>query len=450
MNTKTKTDLGRISFEASVARKSSPGYGGNGSGRVVQTFSRPGGVQYAPYAVPGFRQKIKRVEDATSVLIGTKASTTAVIASQYSARSFTNYDTAGRYTDLVASGQLFASFWYPPTGAPATNPLAQALAAEKFLADYYAKTRSIEGSSVLAEATGAIRGLASPAKALRQEVGNLYHSLRGRLYRNRKAALRDARRVAAGTWLEWNFDKKPLIDDVNGAADAVNKMRDGDFRVTQPVRGVGHTLAIGSYDANQGVSSVIPPGPPISGNIGVVDRYVRDETLTIIRGVVFVGSPAGEIPAAMQWGLTAEDLGPGFLEAIPWSWMADYFVNITSVIQAWSVLQSRIGWCNRTIRNRRSHVISDLRPNPDSSWGATWTRNSASGGACEASFTSVLRSPVAWTDVAPSLRLRLPGVTSTKWANLGAVSQYYRDAKEFDAKYFHLRRRDGRPRRARW
>lgn len=434
---RTKKDLGRIVFEVTSARKSSPGYGTNGSGTHRTVTNCPGQVLYSPYKNRQWRERISRVEDVTSTLIGTKFAYNHLKVKRFTARALFGYP--GGYTsDLVASGEIFAVFGTVPDEAPTTNPKAQAIAAEKFLGEYYSKTRAVRGSSVLAESLGAIRGLASPAKALRKEVGNLWHSARGMAYRNRKSALKDARAAVAGTWLEWQFDKKPLIDDVNGIMDAVNRTREGRFFTTMPLSASHREVSMRDYRTDQGVSSGSPPGTSITGNIGVVDTWLEDSTSCTIRGVVRL-SPQGEVPVGMTWGLTAEDLGAGVLDAIPWSWFVNYFGNVSEVIDAWAFQEARLAWCNRTIRNRTTRVVSDLRPYPWSSFGDNYQRFWASGGASMASFTSVIRSSVAWSDIAPTLRLRVPGIGSTKWANLAALSQMYRDAKRLDYEWFNLR-----------
>jgi len=446
---KTKKDLGRIAFETVVARKSSPGYGSNGSGTVRTVSNSPGQVTFSPYKNRRWKERIALVEDVTSTMIGTKLAYNHVKFSRYSARALFGYP-GGNTSDLVASGEIFATFGSVPNSAPTTNPLAQAIAAEKFLGEYYEKTRSVRGSSVLAESLGAVRGLASPAKALRREVGNLWQSAKGMAYRNRGKAVRDGAAAVAGTWLEWNFDKKPLIDDINGIMDAVNRTRDGDFRVTLPLSASHQVVTMRDYRTNQGVSSGNPPGPQtIGGPIGVCDTWLEDTSQCTIRGVIRL-SPQGEVPVGMTWGLTSEDFGQGVLDAIPWSWFVNYFANVSEVIDAWSFQKARLAWCNRTVRNRTTRVVTDLRPYPDSTFGNYYQRYWARGGASMASFTSVIRSSVNWSDIAPTLRLRIPGLGSTKWANLAALSTMYRDAKRLDYEWYHTRTKGGRMKRPRW
>jgi hypothetical protein len=441
----TRSKLKRELYEHSLSVKSNLNGVVNGSGWFRAVVPRLDEVTYAPYSIPGWRQKIKRNQDVTTTLLGVKASYALHRSSPVKARRLTRYLplTSGLYLDAVAFGSIWSmGNFLLPTSAPATQPLALALASEKFLADYYEKTRSIRGTSTIAEAASAVRGLASPGKALRKEVDNLYQTVRKRMYRDGRAGAKAARRVVSETWLEWNFGIKPLVDDVNGAAQAINRMRDGDFRSSVPIRGVGVSQNV--YDRGvYGVAATSTFGGGSYG-FGTAEQNVIDQTLCIMRGSVIV-SPHGEIPPMMQWGLTAEDLGPGIWEGIPWSWFVDYFTNMSSVIESWSFQSSRLSWANRTVRNSRTNFVSDVTALPSSSE----TQYFVSGGHSIASYTSVQRYPISWADAAPPLRLRLPGVGSTKWLNLAALSAMYRGAME-ERKFFSARTRGGTMKRPRW
>ncbi len=413
MNVKTKNDLGRSSFDVRYTRKTDPGVGTSGSGTIRRTLVAPGQVLYSPYSVPGYKQKIANLQDATSLLIGTKYQQAA--SSQFRSRTVFGYP--GNLTsDQVASGELLAIYGSIPTSAPASAVLAYALAAEDFYSNYKKKASSLQGATALAEAASTIRGLASPAKALRKEVSNLYQSLKGNLWRTGGPAAKDAAQVIGGTWLEWQFGVKPLVSDVDGAAQAFNKMTQGDFRDHIHVKGIGNQEIVTNSNPNQGV------GLPGHLAIGIVDSYTIDQTTVTMRGALRITKPGGEVPLAMQFGVGIEDIAPAVWEGIPWSFMWDYFFNISSVIDAWSTgLAGRLSWANRTVRNSRTHMYSDLRPNRDDSFGSTYQRYQASGGHAMASYTSVLRDKLTADQIVPPFRMRLPQF-GVKWANLSALA----------------------------
>lgn len=417
MSAKTKTMIQDRAYEVYTTKLSAPDTGPSGSRLERIVYKRDGKVLYAPYKNPDFKRRIAEGRDATSVLIGDGYK--LVSKTPFRARVLNGYP-GNKVSSTTSTGDLFAVVTANhPRGAPETLTKAQALAAEKFLSKYYEKTRALRGASTLAELGSTIRGLVSPAKALRKEVGNLNASLRKKLWRSDRVATRDMASVLGGTWLEWVFGIKPLVEDVNGAADAVNRMSEGNFKTRVYIKAQGMDEASRLYATNQGV---IVGNPGLNTSVGTVDISAVDRTFCIIRGVVDVAPQGEEVPPIQQFGVGFEDILPGVWEGIPWSFFIDYFTNVSSVIDAWSFVSSRLRWCNRTIRNSRVVTLSDLRPLPWSRYGQYWSESYASGGHAEAEYTSVIRSPVNWQDVAPSLRLRVPGVGSPKWANLAALA----------------------------
>jgi hypothetical protein len=441
MTSVTKTKLGRWGFQSRGSVKSDPSVGPNGSKTLNRVIVQAGTVLYVPYAVPGWKQKIANAQDATSLLQGNELHVEKSKPFKY--RVLNGYP-GNKLRDAVGSGDLL-SLVNPPGPYPPTDVKAVALAAEAFVADYYSKTRSIRGASSAAEFVSTVRGLASPAKALRKEVSMLYNSLRGRVRRSNARGARDMADVIGGTWLEWQFGIKPLVDDVNGAADAVNRIKNGDFRGTIPIRGVNSQSSnIGSFMNNT-------LGSGLSGletNFGVYDVHEYDETICVFRGAVKIGTSGGDVPPVMQFGVGFEDILPAVWEAIPWSFFVDYFINVSSVIDALSIAKSRFAYVNRTVRNRRVRVFSDVRPLKDDVFGDFFSRHTASGGGVKCYNQYVLRSIVDWRDFIPGLRIKLPGL-GTKWANIAALATMYRPPVE-EHEWLSGRRLTRQARRARW
>lgn len=421
MTSKTNKDLGRVSYEAYVGLSYvGPDNPKQGSQYGRRTIALPFQVQYSPYSVPGWKYNIAHNASATTTLIGNKPKMERV--SNY--RGTQIRSGLGYTYSWVYGGELVATMPGLPPTTGSLLPKAAALAAETFVSDYYAKTRSLRGASSIAEAASTIRGLASPAKALRKEVGNLYNSLRKRLWRSDGYAVKDARNVISGTWLEWNFGIKPLVSDVNDGANAVNRMRDGDFRARVQIFGSGNDKEMLSVTPNQGVPSaatlqgVTIPDP---GAIGLTDVYEYYTCDVNQKGSINVAPPGSEVPLAMQFGVGFDDILPAVWEGIPWSFFVDYFVNVSSVIDSWSSLSSRLAWANRTVRNGRVRMCTDLRPPQNSTSGQTSTIYTVSGGGFLASNYLVYRTPAAASDLMPPMRIKIPN-TGTKWANIAALA----------------------------
>lgn len=417
----TRKQLQWYNFEAYASGISSYIPSQNGTAMARRIYGRDGQIQFVPYSLDHWRQYIANGEGATTIMNGVRF---RMLKNSYYNCAQERRTLSGNTSSIRSYGRILANSEGPDTGAIASVPLAGALAAEKFLEDYYEKSRSVRGGSIVAEIGSTIRGLASPAKALRKEVSNLHASMSKRLYRSNGVAIRDGSKVLAGIWLEWVFGIKPLVSDVNDAAVAFNKLSEGNFHSTIPVRGVGFADRVVSKKIGISMGTPSTPGGLGSQAPGIFDRWVTDESLVIIRGGYKMNRPGGEIPPVQQFGLGFEDILPSVWEGVPWSFFFDYFFNLQSVINAWSFIDSNLKWCNRTVRNSRVTTYSDLRPFPDDEFGSSYIHNHASGGHAKASYTSVLRYPVSWEDIAPTLRIKIPN-TSSKWCNIAALAAMF-------------------------
>jgi hypothetical protein len=232
--------------------------------------------------------------------------------------------------------------------------------------------------------------------------------------------VKDGAKAIAGTWLEWQYGIAPTVSDANAAADALNKLSGGDFRCVLPLEAHGFDNEIELQSARQGF-----PVPDVNNvNIGaqaLIDFSIINQTIVTYRGAIRVAPDGGEIPPVMQFGVGFEDILPAVWEGIPWSFFFDYFFNVSSVIDSWGNLYSGLGWSNRTVRNSRIHLYSDVY-DLDVSDENSYYR--ASGGHGSMEFTSTLRSEIAPEDMAPGFRMKLPN-TGTKWANLAALSAMF-------------------------
>lgn len=424
---KTKTELGRQSFEAYVSWNDTR----NGvvfwdeQGFERRTLVRPGVVTFAPYSQDGWRAKIRDHRDATTTMYGNRLRTKST---RYSFSSTIFDDSNKRYQSWNGSGDLFATAGaYPSIIGGDPNAVAQAT--ERFIKSLEDATHEIRGASMLAEGLEAVRGLASPAKALRKEVGSLYQTARRRMYRDRNNSLRAQRDVVAGTWLEWNFGVKPLVQDANSAAAALNQLRTRDRQAVFPVKGSARdSLQIGSISQDNLVSPSVPHG---ATTVGEFDYWVEDWQDVVFRGVLVVdGNPGADVPLASQFGVGFNDVAPAIWEAIPWSWMFDYFFNISAVIDAFGAPLQNLGWANRTVRNGRTHHYSDVRqPLNTKGPGGSYATYFATGGKAEATLFNFTRSSISRDDIRVPLRMKLPG-HGTQWANLAALASYGTDLRK--------------------
>lgn len=421
--TRTKRELGRNLLSARAGWKDvrSGVVFNDRSGETKRLLERPGVVTFSPYSRDGWRQLIRNHQDATTVMVGNRLK----IKSQQYTFHETIVDIAGtRVQSWVGSGDLLATAGSVPT-IIGGDPNAVARATEKFLKSMRDATHEMRGASVLAEAGEAVRMLASPAKALRNEVENLYQTARKRMYRDRNNSVRAIRDVVSGTWLEWNFGIRPLVSDANAAADALNQLRTRELQAIFPIRGSARDekLISQATDVNFSSASVQP------GNLSTIPgrfsgRIIDWQECTFRGALVLDPRPGADVPLSAQFGVGFNDVVPAIWEAIPWSWLFDYFFNTSAVIDAWSYPTRNVAWANRTVRNGRTHMYDNLKAGtntygPGKALHEYWV----SGGNAEATLYNFSRSSISIDDLRVPLRLKLPGM-GTQWANLAALASY--------------------------
>lgn len=272
------------------------------------------------------------------------------------------------------------------------------------------RTQQFAGGVFCGELLETVRMLASPAKSLRKEVTNLIQTVLRKKPRGKKLSPASLRRMVADTWLEWSFGVKPLVQDVNDAATALDRLANGR-RNSDLIRVTGDGYAE-AYQARGVEDFSLIPGYP-----GVLRfRYGWNDRCDVrYRGAIRSANPSGEMPLAMQWGVDASSILPTAWELIPWSFMVDYFTNVGDVIDAWSMRFVDFSWLNRTVRNRRVVKQESLMLLLAVDHYGHFTGGKASG-----SSTDVDRAK-ANNQFSPPLMLQIPGFPSTKWINMAAL-----------------------------
>lgn len=163
-------------------------------------------------------------------------------------------------------------------------------------------------------------------------------------------------RIVASTWLEYAFGLAPLISDTRKVAEAYARFQNDEelskllLRSKIVARG-SDDLSIPSYNSSLMFSSWVG-----------VRRTTVDTQSSRCQYVVGLNAPLtpdfGSNERLMQLlGIRAENLIPAAWEALPWSWLLDYFTNIGSILEAASTSTANVSWVSKTTTVRLSRKI---------------------------------------------------------------------------------------------
>jgi hypothetical protein len=254
-----------------------------------------------------------------------------------------------------------------------------------------------------------LHGIVSPLSSLRKYTLSYFPTLKKRLRGVKRLPL--ARKALADTYLEWSFGWKPLAEDV-GSAIVAHQNADRHFE-TAPVYGAGH-------DTYQGSS--IAWRPLTNGAIDLLGTQT-DTGLYYVRfkGAIRTGAVGGTIPTSQLYGLDLPYFIPTLWELLPYSWIADYFVNIGNYLQARAFRYADLTYCVKTVRDTAKRQFALTKNAFVLSTGAVWSFNSVSGGNSYLERTQFQRTAATPQDLIPRIQFTVPFGRNKPWENMGAL-----------------------------
>jgi hypothetical protein len=291
---------------------------------------------------------------------------------------------------------------------------------------------SMAGLTFLGELRETIRMIRNPAEALRRatlEVMEAYGSLSRRQKRQTRAALMRARadvaaskaatRGISGSILELNFGVKPLVSDIADIATTAYDLINGRNRQATRLYG----KASEEFEPIEGGGLV-----RLSGGLGLCVNHLST-TVDKIDVQWLCGydhtldGPSGVLRALRAYGIKGEEIPLTLWELFPFSFLADYFLNIGKVLEALCTCTSQVTWMCKTVRHTRmisewQHFVysspSDLQE-LDRIDHYKWPL-----GKCELERKAVRRTKPYALEI-PPLYSHLPGENSVKWLNIAAL-----------------------------
>lgn len=285
------------------------------------------------------------------------------------------------------------------------------------------KARKIQnqfkGGVFLGELREVLHQIKNPAQAIRKGIPRYLKTAKKRSkgMKMQGAPIRD---MLAETWFEYSFGVKPLLNDIDDAANALAQLR--------------HTSSGGSRD--QMCTGIGTAGETLYNTSSTYQVGYLTYDVTRQRNAAILWKYHGRIRSRPKRrdllrrdlaGFDPREFLPTVWELLPYSWLIDYFTNIGDVINAWSFQNLDAAWINRTKVVSNTHSIIGWYPDWDRV--ALYQRVlptrigpvSASPQQGSKVFKQVERDTIASEDLIPTLEFQIPGM-STRWINLGALT----------------------------
>jgi len=359
--------------------------------------------------LPYWREKIANHISATTTLVGNTCE--RLDWTQGVMENWTG--GAGSYIFQLTYGDLLMNYFGPFTASNSISVLADRRASSKFLSHYIASQNTWRGGNFLAEVRETYHMLASPVKSLYQATWDFAGTIKkiGRVSRKRKQYGKDV----ANAWLAYKFGVKPTLNDLSDAQKAYDGLFD---RETDPA----DYYTVSGFGKEQ-IDSRYPLvlNQVVAGMTGYAFSAVDYESQlnTVRYKACFQSKPPGMKKALQHIGADDFDIIPAAWEAIPFSWLIDYFANVGEVLDGMRLWQVSPRWVNRTVRNSYLYTIRDAH---------LTSAQLALHYQLREAPSAVGRARYIYRDAPssvpyPTFHFQCPGLLSTKWLNIAAVTR---------------------------
>lgn len=351
--------------------------------------------------IPGWRYKLSIGHDVTTQLVGWRITHTYRDAYMWSpikpAYGTQNVLAVGVYQNGFNSDAVSTS----------TDAECSSKAASAFLNDYLENLSAWRGGNSIAEFRETVKALSEPTKVLYQQSWDFTGNL-GKLKRVYRQNPHAYAKQICDLWLGYSLAIKPTVSDIDDCWSAVAKL-------SRSLGCYDLKKIVGSHKRSQLVSCGLQSEPGFSQ--ARKNRSVYDTRQVRFRGYLRCSPVGSNIGVMQNFGVTFDDILPAVWEAIPFSFVLDYFVNIQECLDAIRYLRNEPVGLSRTDFNARMTIDSDLIGSPDIAHDYT----TAYGGRCKTYSTFVRRTRLNSVTY-PGLQFRCPGLGSPKWLNIAALA----------------------------
>lgn len=236
---------------------------------------------------------------------------------------------------------------------------AEAIALAKTYKKIREEQQHMNSPAVIAEFVDVLRQFGSPARALVDLTNRRFNRLE--LERRRLKGSTTFKRIkwseiVASTYLEWSFGLAPLISDTRSAAEALarwqyEKTDNPHFRAKIVSRG-----------EDVAIQKATDPGVKAwnSAYMYYKRAYIKKTAARCQYVVGLNGSLRADFGSNERLlqllGFDHKNWIPALWEAVPWSWLVDYFTNVQQILEAAATGQAAVSWIVKTATTRSEYL----------------------------------------------------------------------------------------------
>lgn len=321
-------------------------------------------------------------------------------------------------TSWTANGLM--PFDSPNLVTPAFNSNAEAIAIRSLYRQIRELHNQFQGGVFVGELGQTVKMIMNPLGAFtKASVGYLQTARKASASARRGGSSKRASKVIADLYLQWVYGVRPLMGDIADISKTIDRI------ISDPPR--TRFTATGVHDS-QGRNLVLGPITIMGNILATRNDVIKTRSMVKYYGAFKAMTNEQEtrtrIARVLELsGFTARDFIPTIWNLLPWSFIADYFVNIGDVLEAITTDTSQVAWISRTQVVERSHiynVVPDLalsKASGQPTW--SWLSFSGSGGGFVAKRTTINRAQA--TVPIMTLRSKIQVSTRNKVLNMLAL-----------------------------
>lgn len=339
--------------------------------------------------------------------------------------------SSGKYVENHENDSGRIVWVYYPAALPPDSDSADNEARMRLYKQANQAMRAFQSFVAVGELRETLRMIRNPAKKL---FGGIHDYMQSVVRRTRRARKFRRPAIVSETWLEYTFGWAPLINDVRGATEGLNRRLERYAGSYTRVSGQGETVTHSfnpSHSQNQG--GILNTRNWGSNSVSRFSIWYRGEVKSVC--------PNPMAADARLFGATWSDVLPAAWELVPWSFVADYFTNVGDILDSWSIRDSDWAWLfsttQRYSRNTSCNVTSN-GPSKLSSHGRYRPEKGYTDSLSCSPARAIVKSVARATPLSantPSFRWEIPGVGSKKWLNLAALGRTH---KRLQKHVFHF------------